>query len=164
MILVVDIDGTLADNSHREGFVQGSQKDWEAFYQPELVAWDKPIVEAQLGLPRLYTACTGLYIHTGRPERLRQVTENWLFKHFNMHFAMTSNLKYAHSTSPNYASLVMRDDRDHRPAVVYKEELHLYLKEWGRESRCIIDDDRRNEELYKKYGNFLKAPEIWRAL
>jgi hypothetical protein len=34
MIYIFDIDGTLADISHRLHFIQQESKDWKAFLQP----------------------------------------------------------------------------------------------------------------------------------
>ena len=32
MLYIFDIDGTLADNTHRLHFIQGEVKDWEGFH------------------------------------------------------------------------------------------------------------------------------------
>ncbi len=31
-IVIFDIDGTLADNSHRQHFLEGGKKDWKGFF------------------------------------------------------------------------------------------------------------------------------------
>lgn len=153
MILLVDIDGTIADNSHREGFLQGSKKDWDSFYNPELMAKDEPIAVAMEVVPRLITR-EGIHFLflTGRPERTREVTVAWLAKHIGCVATPPSSVDGPH--------LLMRPDGDHRRADVYKEEWVTFLKKWNK-PLVFIDDDERNTEMYRKHGIYLKAPECW---
>ena len=160
MIFLVDIDGTLADNNHREGFIQGDQKDWDAFYRPDLIMKDKPIVQAQFALPKLFNHSDDLFFHTGRPERTREVTAVWLKQHFKVEFQLSNRTGVIGVRTA--IRLVMRQDGDHRPAKTYKEELPKQLKEFlPMEDIVFIDDDLRNAELYAKYGLFLRAPDCW---
>jgi predicted kinase len=75
-----DIDGTIADLSHRLNFVRGEgKKDWKLFFStmPE----DKPIMEI-IHILRTYKE-TGMKIVlcSGRPDDYRKQTEEWLNKH-----------------------------------------------------------------------------------
>lgn len=153
MILLVDIDGTLADNSHRQGFLQSTKKDWDSFYDPELMAKDAPIEVAMEVVPRLI-AKPDLHFAflTGRPERTRSVTMAWIARHIGCIATIPSSNEGPH--------LLMRPDGDHRRADVYKEEWILFLKKRGKPI-VFIDDDERNTEMYRKHGIFLKAPECW---
>jgi hypothetical protein len=172
MILLVDIDGTIADNSHREGFLQGGKKDWDSFYNPELMAKDLPIEAAMDVLPRLITLLQGnFFFLTGRPERTRAVTVAWLEKHIGCTPKTRPDAGPDESHRP---FLCMRPDGDHRRASVYKEDLAAFLTGGSirtqngnvvlakpRQPLTFIDDDERNTDMYRKYGIFLKAPECW---
>lgn len=163
MILIVDIDGTIADNSHREGFLQGSKKDWDSFYKPELMEKDEPIAAAMEVVPRLITMLQGnFFFLTGRPERTRNVTIAWLEKHIGC-TPKTSGAAGPEESHRPY--LCMRPDGDHRKASVFKEELASFLYGtavgFPRKPLTFIDDDERNTAMYRKYGIFLKAPECW---
>lgn len=46
-LFVIDLDGTIADNTHREFLIQGPNPDWDAFHSLELMNRDKPIEVAQ---------------------------------------------------------------------------------------------------------------------
>ena len=75
-LLLLDIDGTVANLGHRLHHIKKSPKDWAAFHKG--MADDKPIphvIEAVLNLQEigwLVVACTG------RMESGRRTTEVWL--------------------------------------------------------------------------------------
>jgi len=81
-IYLFDIDGTLADNDHREHYLtvpEGQPKDWKSFWnaQPQ-----DTVHEAIATIARLLTDAGGyrVILLTGRPETYRRVTETWLDK------------------------------------------------------------------------------------
>lgn len=148
MFILCDLDGTVADNSHRAGFIQSTVKDWDAFYQPDLILQDKPIDKAVKVVNRLITSG---HVHfaflTGRPERTRQATETWLGWHTQ------------YSKLPLNPKVYMRKDGDHTSADKYKEGIISYLQPYG--PFLFIDDDLRNVDMYWRYGLFLHAPSCW---
>ena len=148
MIVFCDLDGTVADNSHRTGFIQSTKKDWDSFYSPELISKDRPIASAVKALKRLMeNQGLLLYFLTGRPEKTRAATVEWL----------RLNLPWS-----NYAPILMRPDGDFRKADVYKEEHIQKVRElYPSKVRIFIDDDLRNAEMYQRLGIMLKAPECW---
>ena len=83
--VIFDIDGTLANNSHRQHLIASSQvkADWPAFY--EAADKDTPI-QSVVSLLRM---CWGLgyrvTICTGRPEEYRELTVTWLKHHIIPH-------------------------------------------------------------------------------
>ena len=63
-VVLVDMDGTLADSRHREHFVQGKRKNWKAFF--DAMDADEPnsaIAEWVRELAKSYD----IVIVTGRP-------------------------------------------------------------------------------------------------
>lgn len=80
--IIVDIDGTLADNKHRSHHVEKSPKNWDAFNS--LMHLDKP----HAAVVRLVRTLHPVYIVilvTGRQECHRAETEAWLDKHHIPH-------------------------------------------------------------------------------
>ena len=117
-LAVFDIDGVLADVSHRLHFLDVHR--WEKFFA---AASADPLLDE--GAERLGAAqdeCDVVYL-TGRPERNRRLTEGWL-------------AECGLPTGP----LFMRPDEDLRPArYVKREVLRLLARE--REIAMILDDD-----------------------
>lgn len=193
MIALIDIDGTLADNSHRMHYIEPpcqaciqwrldagqkrylnciecdntgiskNGKDWDAFYEPERLLADKPVPLAQQTVPRFIKAKGNfVFFHTGRPERTRKTTVDWLRHHIwpDVLGEKLDAIAFIHG-SPQ---LIMRKDGDHRHARVYKEELPKALAELHKDQLLFFDDDLRNRELYARYGLFFKAPECWECM
>jgi hypothetical protein len=160
MIVVCDLDGTISDHSHRFHYVQSKPKNWPAYYAG--IPDDPPIAGAQRMLPKLSVQGKAwLMFLTGRPERTRTVTEDWIAKHFpNVPQPMKGirDITFVHG----HSSLLMRTDDDHRPAVTYKTGIASYLAAYSNLLPIIfIDDDSRNEELLSQYGIYLRAPDCW---
>lgn len=154
--LVIDIDGTLADDAARRHLRPTTTthcldavplRKIERYMAPELVARDRPIRDAEWLLASLL-ASTGdplVVMVTARWEPLRETTTRWLNRHFPW-------VRHQH--------LLMRSWGDHcRPAVDVKLELVL-------EERCgggvWLDDDPRMLAAAKEHGFVpLKAPEVY---
>ncbi|MHA6784421.1 phosphatase domain-containing protein [Pseudonocardia saturnea] len=119
-LAVFDVDGVLADVTHRLHHLRARPQRWERFFQ---TADRDPLLDE--GAQRLRAALVDhdvLYL-TGRPERTRRLTERWLARH---------DLP----TGP----LIMREDHDTRPARWLKREVLRKLAQ-DREIASMIDDD-----------------------
>jgi phosphoglycolate phosphatase-like HAD superfamily hydrolase len=118
-IAVFDIDGVVADVRHRVHLVEKRPKDWQRFFAA--AADDQPLPE---GIERVRAVAGEHEIVwlTGRPNSLRQVTRRWLTGH----------------ELPT-GELIMRTDRDFRPAPVLKLAELQRLR--PREITLFLDDD-----------------------
>lgn len=153
MVIICDIDGTIADHTHRIDYVtKHKPKNWDAYYGGMME--DPPIPGALTHLKRIIELSSPhFYFMTGRPERYRYATTEWIYRHFGVTCRKPGGI-------PGVL-LYMRSDQDYRASSVYKEELPKYLVEVLKTPVLFLDDDLRNEEMYRKYGVFLKAPECW---
>jgi hypothetical protein len=114
--IIVDVDGTLADASHRQHYIDralpSSKRDWKSFFNPALVLLDAPILHI-IDLVRVYHQSAhlipALVIVTGRPDRLFDTTYRWLRRY---------------GIEPN--NLLTRADGDFRPDDVVKEEILIH--------------------------------------
>jgi hypothetical protein len=99
--IIVDIDGCIADLSHRLHFIkppEGQKKDWPAFYaamkDDEVNWWCRTILASMI---KNEVVC--IFV-TGRPEEYRETTEDWLrnkahIKNFVLF--MRQNNDYSHA-------------------------------------------------------------------
>lgn len=119
-LVVLDIDGVLADVRHRLHYLARRPKDWEGFFA---AAADDQVLAAGAEFARRAASTHDVVYLTGRPARLRAATERWLD---------------AQLLPPG--RLVMRSDGDRRPSAVVK--LHE-LRALRRESAVdlLVDDD-----------------------
>jgi hypothetical protein len=119
-IAVIDLDGVVADVRHRLHHLEARPRDWDAFFAD--IPHDPLLAEGRVVLDRLAPDHEVVYL-TGRPERTRAATEAWLRRH----------------RLPR-GRLIMRSERDRRPARVTKPGLLRRLSD-GRQIAVVVDDD-----------------------
>lgn len=113
-IVLVDIDGTIADCTHRLHHITGEHKDWDKFFNE--CDKDTPIEEMLQLIRVLLNSHYDCYFVTGRSEICRSETRGWLS--YNIDF-ITRQGKYAISVD----KLLMRREGDRRPDYIIKKEL-----------------------------------------
>lgn len=165
MLVILDIDGTLASCAHRVHLlgevtfnetlnqnVYEHGKNWDAFLNPEEVAKDTVIPGAQEGFAYFKQINANILFLTGRNENLRPVTEEWLFKHFGV------------KTNPK--NLLMREGGDLRiPTEVKREHLSRLVYTYGNQDWIAVDDDKYMQPVYIEFNALtLLAPECWKSM
>jgi hypothetical protein len=120
VIAVFDIDGVLADASHRQHLVERRPKDWDAFFAG---VGEDALLEHGRDRLRALAQVHEVVLLSGRPERTRADTEAWLAAHG---IAVTR--------------LVLRADDDHRPAADLKADLVRSIGTPA-EVAVVVDDD-----------------------
>lgn len=103
--IIVDLDGTLCDITHRRHYVLEKPKNWKAFFAG--IRGDKVTKAVEDIIKSYYTLGDKVILVSGRPETYRDVTENWLKKH-----------------GIPYHWLLMRGFNDKRDDTEVKEEIY----------------------------------------
>ena len=131
---IFDLDGTLADISHRLHHVQGRRKDWDAFFAgiPE-DRLNMPVAHVLDAFARARSAA--IVLCSGRPERCRRDTEAWLALH-----------------EVPYEALYMRSDNDTRPDHIVKAEMLEQVRAAGFEPVIVIDDRQSVVDMWRDKG------------
>ena len=119
-LAVIDIDGVVADVRHRLHLIQGKPRRWDEFFA---AAGDDPPLPDGVALVHELAADHDVLWLTGRPERTRRLTAAWL----------------AAQGLPA-EPLLMRPDRDFRPARVTKRD-QLRTLRTKQEIGVVVDDD-----------------------
>ncbi|WP_171109529.1 hypothetical protein [Streptomyces sp. Z423-1] len=119
-VAVFDLDNTLADTAHRQRFLERKPRDWDGFFAAAPA--DPPLAQGIEMARASAEECEVVYL-TGRPERCRQDTLDWL----------------AAQELPE-GRVYMRRDADRRPARYTKLEILRRLAR-SREIRVLVDDD-----------------------
>ncbi|MET9960766.1 hypothetical protein ABZ128_17240 [Streptomyces sp. NPDC006326] len=119
-LAVFDIDNTLADTGHRQHFLEQRPRDWDGFFGAAPA--DPPLARGvALALERA-ADCEVVYL-TGRPERCRADTLEWLAR-----YGLPEGRVW------------MRGNQDRRPARTTKLETLQRIAR-GREVQVFVDDD-----------------------
>ncbi len=129
--VVIDIDGTVADHRHREHLIAGAAPNWGAFFANS--GLDDPLPEG-ITLAIEHTLHSIVIWLTGRPERYRQLTADWL----------------AANGLPT-ANLNMRPDNDVRSAAIFKAERLAQLSAMY-DIALVVDDDEQVVATLRQAG------------
>lgn len=136
MDIIFDIDGTLADCSHRLHWIQNKPKNWKAFFAG--MEHDAPIEPTITIAQSLYGSFNDLIFCTGRPISHYGVTQAWLEKH-------VGDWTLA-------CPLYMRAVDDHRPDYVVKEELLVKMRAGGIDPKVAFEDRDQVVDMWRRNG------------
>jgi uncharacterized HAD superfamily protein len=132
-MIIVDIDNTLANNSHRYELATNSDGsiNWDVLYDYDNVISDTPIEYAIESVKLNKYSGRKVVIFTSRPERIREATEYWLNKH---------NIPYD--------ELYMRSVEDHyiKDVELKKKMYDLFVNE---KVSFAIDDKQEIVDLWE---------------
>jgi hypothetical protein len=135
MDILCDIDGTLADARHRLHHVQKEPKDWDAFFN---ACPGDSCIRVMANVVKALQVDHRIIFVTGRPERIRQKTIDWL----GIHGLLIEG----------QAHMLMRKDEDHQPDWMLKEQMLKLLRTHGYKPRLAIEDRKQVVEMYRKRG------------
>ena len=130
---LLDIDGTVADATHRLHHIEKEPKDWRSFFAE--VPGDKPIPHVVEICQVLEESGYDIVFVTGRSTECREATIAWLDENVVRTYA-----------------LYMRQEGDHRPDEVVKIELLAKLREDGYEPVAAFEDRARVARALREAG------------
>lgn len=139
MVAVIDIDGVVADLRHRLHHVTERPKDWRAFFDG---AGEDTLLAEGVHTVRTLAEVYDIVYLSGRPERLRRVTQRWFDRH-----------------DLPAGPLMLRPFDDYRPSSVFKVEMLETLAE-TRTVVVLVDDDPRVLDAARRAG-FDVLPATW---
>ena len=133
-LYIFDLDGTLALNDHRKHFIEGEEKDWDAF---NAACLDDESHEAVIAVFKALRAQGAeIWIWSGRSDAVHTDTVAWL------------GARYL-----DYSRLVMRPDGNHEPDEKLKGR---WLEEMSFEARqrlvATFDDRDRMVAMWRDAG------------
>lgn len=130
--IIFDIDGTLADCSHRQVHLLKEPKDWPAFNATMAMDtcndWCRDLLEAM-------SWTHSIFLVTGREECFREETEAWL-----------KNNGISHN------GLFMRAVKDYRQDPVIKRELYEQFIKPTHAVDFIVEDRARVVKMWREIG------------
>lgn len=137
MDIIVDIDGTIADCTHRLHYIQKTPKDWDSFFAA--TNDDAAILPMVVLIGSLvYNNYHRVAYVSGRPEKTRIVTMRWLSEHALW--------------GPRVTGLWMRRDDDRRDDHILKKEILGTLRDEGFEPKLAFEDRKRIVDMWRAEG------------
>jgi uncharacterized HAD superfamily protein len=135
-VILVDVDGTLADCSHRQSFVRSKPKNWRAFN--EAIHLDTPHEDIIWLVKTLHKSGCTIIICTARTADLKEKTVKWLDE--------VAGLKGV------YTAIYMREEKDYRDDGIVKREILDQIREDGYDPYMVIDDRDRVVRAWRDAG------------
>jgi hypothetical protein len=128
--VIFDLDGTLALTDHREHFLKREKKDWRSFYAA--CDQDRPSHPIIRILNALWITGADIEIWTGRSGEVADKTAEWLAQH-----------------GLSMVPIKMRDEGDHRPDTVLKEE---WLEAIDVKPTLVFEDRKTVVDMWRSHG------------
>lgn len=140
-VVVVDIDGTIADCTERASkYLEGDKKDWDAFYSH--CRDDKPIKNV-ISIVRHLNEKNAILFISGRRESCRKDTDEWLQR--ELHFPCDKSYL-----------LYLRPENETRHDIVVKPELlekAILENEIDRDNIiCFLEDRNSMVKRWRELG------------
>ncbi len=128
--IICDIDGTIADNNHRQSLLDNN--NWDKFFLE--MKNDLPIYPVINKVIDEFRDGKEIIFLTGRPSNYEKETNEWLKKYFTFEY-----------------KLVMRRENDRRNKLIVKKE--LFLNNFSvNEIDYVIDNDAELLHQWKELG------------
>ena len=137
-VLVVDIDGVIADASAHQHFLNGDIQKWEEFFEAGSI--NSQLLRESWELVKSIAALTPIFLMTARPSYLLEKTVFWL-----------------NQNKISWDALLLRKEKDDRSSPEVKLDLLRDLIESGYEPKLALDDDPRNLLMFWEQ----KVPSIY---
>lgn len=132
--VIFDVDGTIADCSHRLPHILGGKKDWPAFFKG--MELDKPIIPI-IDLLITLEASNRIVLCSGRPMEHFKATLDWVQEHVGGDYV---------------SAIYMRATGDYRKDHIVKAELLDKIKADGYDPWLVVDDRSSVVAMWREKG------------
>jgi len=145
----VDIDGTVADLTHRRVYVRSTPKNWPAFERA--IPDDTPIQWVIDAVNRLYDAGWTVVMMSGRSETSKEVTVEWLAKYGVKYHAMYMRRQWEYDENGEI-KLTRKGKKlgDYRRDDIVKKELLGVARADGYDPDVVFDDRDQVVSMWRK--------------
>ena len=138
MDVIFDLDGTLADLTHRLHFIATKPKNWPAFFA---AAGKDSCIEPIAMVARFFAITNRVVICSGRPDDNREATEAWLTRHV-----------WGGNGFIRHKALYMRKAGDYRADDIVKSELLDQILADGFKPELVFEDRDRVVAMWRARG------------
>lgn len=132
--ILVDLDGSMLNNEHRQHFMRGEDKNWAGFFEAQSRDTAYPEVRFITNLIFMQSTVEVILV-TGRPSQHHGVT-----------------LQTLSDENVNYSALIMRAQTDNRPDVEVKLDMLEGIRHQGFKPMFCIDDRPEVVGMWRSQG------------
>lgn len=134
--VVIDLDGTLCNVVHRLKHLDPTHPEYDYEAWNDALVNDEPNDWCLFLLRMLFKKGFAVILLTGRPERVRQITKDWLIRH-----------------SIQYDKLLMKpDEYDHMPSEDFKDIAYEKFIKPNYDVLFCLDDTAKVSQMWRSKG------------
>lgn len=165
MRIVFDLDGTLADGTHRDHFITGDTKDWDGYFEACDGDTTLPGLEvlrslwyAPSAIPNLGARAHQIEIWSGRGEgaggSVRQKTRTWLLDRIAVGIWDEPRTAFFNDMRPSEhrVALRMRGHTDYTPDNELKRQWLETARHAGYPPQLVFDDRQKVVDMWRGEG------------
>ena len=130
--MIFDVDGVLADASHRQFLVTGARRNWDLFFD---MCGKDDLIEPSAIAGRLLDPSLQVILLTARPSWVAGETVQWCERN-----------------QVRWDLLIMREHGDYSMARDFKEFTVSEMRQYGFEPELAFEDDQRNVDMFEHVG------------
>jgi phosphoglycolate phosphatase-like HAD superfamily hydrolase len=135
-VILVDVDGTIANGDHREHYLTTKPKNWKAY--KDAADLDTPYDDVIWLVKTLKKAECTILIVTARSGDQREQTRKWLDKRAGL--------------AGVYDKMYMREAGDYRDDGIVKKEILEAIRQDGYDPFMVLDDRNRVVKMWREEG------------
>mgnify|MGYP003342271336 CR=1 FL=1 len=171
MDIICDIDGTIADLTHRRKWVAEKPKNWKKFFAD--MSLDQPILPVISVIADLYRVGNNIIFCSGRPDEWMFLTREWLEKQFGQVRALRGYIRLARQfTMPDaqraeigldvardFANLGVARDLDFSGFMFDRMEIEEYQCNWKTFIEVYLED-YHVDPFHPGLGGFVNVADL----
>jgi len=152
MYVILDLDKSLADSSHRENLIASEPRKWEEYYSSYNIGKDAPVAGSKEALEKIKELRHTVVVLSDRPEEARDGTRLWLLETYGL------------DLPEDY--LILRRGGNMLTSTEYKRQQlsDLRSRMERQEDFVIVTGDSDAWEALSSLGLVLGAPACWGVL
>lgn len=137
---IFDVDGTMANDEHRKHHLLGDKREWDEFFSKQHL--DEPYEAVLTVLDALKAQGHKCIVITGRDERHREATLEWIMQHHDGNFSSDD--------------LYMRPKDDRRNDDLIKEEIleRILTENPNYVVQGVFEDRHRVVDMWRRNGYY----------
>ena len=138
-VAIIDVDGTLADTTHRQHFVRYNPKNFDAFYAA--MQYDPVIEKTAQTVRDMYANDWTIIIATGRENKTVTDRTN-----------LDVTIDWLEQNDIPFDEIFIREYNDHRPDHVVKRDILEKVRAKHGEPLIVFDDRQQVVDFWRSEG------------
>lgn len=137
-IILCDIDGTLADISHRLHHLDGDKKDWNSFFEECSEDTFREDIWEKVEKDALDNDADVIFV-SGRSDAVREKTERWLYWHIGKKPIVLMRPHWDHQEDTSLKNKIYMDHFQNYDVIRVYDDRPSVIRMWRKHNLQVVD-------------------------